>query len=467
MLKRHQELVQVALVAADATGTAAAAILAYLAYFHSGLFTPKKGVPPVDAYLALLPAVVGACLLAYFACGLYEPRRTESFLHEVFDLGKATLAALFGVVAVSFFARQGAESRGVVALFGVLNPVALSIVRGSIRAALRAARRRGLNRRYALIVGTGKLGQRVAEKVLANPWTGLELIGFVAAGGGRRHERLRGIPVLGEADDLARIVSERGIDQVFVALPFEQSRAIRKVVDALSHETAAVTLVPDVLELVAFRSSAADFDGLPVIHLREGPLRGLQIVSKRALDIVVAVFGLVLAAPVMAACALAIRLADGPPVLYRQERMGLDGRRFSMLKFRTMRPDAEAASGPRWAEKQDPRTFPVGRFLRRFSLDELPQFWNVLRGDMSIVGPRPERPALIEDFKRKIPRYMFRHAVKAGITGWAQVNGWRGNTSLKKRIQYDLYYIENWSLLFDLKIMALTLVRGFWHPNAY
>jgi lipopolysaccharide/colanic/teichoic acid biosynthesis glycosyltransferase len=169
----------------------------------------------------------------------------------------------------------------------------------------------------------------------------------------------------------------------------------------------------------------------------------------------------------MAICALAIRIADGPPVLYRQERMGLDGRSFRMLKFRTMRRDAEAVTGPRWAEKDDPRAFAVGRVLRRLSLDELPQLFNVIRGDMSVVGPRPERPALIQEFKRKIPRYMLRHAVKAGITGWAQVNGWRGNTSLKKRIQYDLYYIENWSVLFDLKIMALTFVRGFYHPNAY
>ncbi len=468
MLKQRHQLVQAILVAADAAATAAALASAFVIYFHSGLFDPRHGIPPLDPYLALLPGAIAAALVAYYACGLYEPRRTESFVHELFDLGKATAAAVLAVVSISFFARQGADSRGVVAVFAATNPLALALLRGSVRAALRAARRRGYNRRAAIVVGTGKLGQRVAEKIARNPWTGIELVGYVdARAGAPPRERVRSVPVLGRAEDLARIVEERGIDQVFIALPFERARAIRKLVDALAQHPVAVALVPDLLELVALRASVADFDGVPIIHLREGPLHGLNLVLKRALDIAVAAVGLVLAAPVFAACAAAIAASDGRPIFYRQERMGLDGRRFFMLKFRTMRRDAEADGVARWAERDDPRTFPVGRFLRRFSLDELPQLLNVLRGEMSIVGPRPERPALIEKFKRQIPRYMLRHATKAGITGWAQVNGWRGNTSLKKRIQYDLYYIENWSILFDLKIMALTLVRGFRHPNAY
>jgi exopolysaccharide biosynthesis polyprenyl glycosylphosphotransferase len=466
MLKRHHQLVQVLLFAGDAVGTTVAFIAAFMVYFRSGLFAPARGEPRLDPYLALLPAAVGASLLAYRAAGLYEPRRTNRFIHELFDIVKATGIALLAVIAVSFFARTGADSRGVVGLFVPANVAALALFRGAIRSALWSLRRRGWNQRHAIIVGTGKLGQRVLEKVAQNPWTGLRVVGYVAADGARR-ERVRGTPVLGAVDDLPRIVGERGIDQVFIALPFDQSRTIRRVVESLAQEAVAVTLVPDIVELVTLRSSAADFDGLPIIQLRQSPLDAVTLVLKRALDVVVSLAGLFLASPVMLACAAGVLLSDGFPVLYRQERMGLDGRRFEMLKFRSMRRDAEKATGAVWAAKDDPRTFAFGRLMRRLSLDELPQLWNVLRGDMSMVGPRPERPVLIEDFKRRIPRYMLRHAMKAGITGWAQVNGWRGNTSLRKRIQFDIYYIENWSLLFDLKIMALTFLRGFRHPNAY
>jgi Undecaprenyl-phosphate glucose phosphotransferase len=328
-------------------------------------------------------------------------------------------------------------------------------------------RRRGLNRRYTVIVGTGKLGQRVVERIRQNPWTGLEVVGFIEAQDRKRGE-VRGVPVIGRIEDLSKIVHERTIDQVFVALPFEQSRTIRKAADILSREAIAVTLVPDILEFVTLRSSTADFDGLPIINLRDRPIDELSLLLKRGLDVLVAGLGLLVVGPlVMLPIALFVWLTDGFPIFYRQERMGLDGRRFDMIKFRTMRKDAEAKTGAVWAKENDPRVTPLGKWLRRLSLDELPQLWNVLRGDMSIVGPRPERPVLIEDFKHRIPRYMLRHAIKAGLTGWAQVNGWRGDTSLKKRLQYDLYYIENWSLLFDLKIILLTFIRGFYHPNAY
>jgi exopolysaccharide biosynthesis polyprenyl glycosylphosphotransferase len=466
VLRRHHQAVVLLLFLGDAAGTTASFVAAFLVYFRSGLFDPRRGEPPVEHYLAVLPAVVGACLLAYRYAGLYEPRRTGRFVHEAFDIAKATLGALLAVIAVSFFLRTGAESRGVVALFAAINPAALSLFRGTIRGALRSARRRGWNQRHAVVVGTGRLGQRVVEKVRENSWTGLQVLGYVAADASKK-QAVRGVPVLGPIDDLPRIVAERDVDQVFIALPFEQSRTIRRIVESLAREAVAVTLVPDIVELVTLRSSAADFDGLPVIQLRESPLYGLNLVLKRIIDVAVAAIGLAVTLPVQAACALAVIASDGLPVFYRQERMGLDGRRFVMTKFRTMRRDAEKKSGAKWAEKDDPRAFPVGRFLRRTSLDELPQLWNVLRGNMSIVGPRPERPVLIEEFKRHMPRYMLRHAMKAGITGWAQVNGWRGNTSLRKRIQFDLFYIENWSVWLDLKIMALTFVRGFWHPNAY
>ena len=453
-------------MAGDAAATAIALVASFELRFYSGLIRLKEPVPPVELYVSALPIMVVACFLAYRYNGLYEPRRTGSFVSEAVDILKATVAAVLAIVATTFFLRLGADSRAVIALFAALNPAFLSLFRGALRTALWALRKRGLNLRYAIIIGTGKLGQRVADKVRDNPWTGLEVVGFVEAQD-RQREKVRGFPVIGRIEDLARIVHERELDQVFVALPFEQSRTIRRAADILSREAIAVTLVPDILEFVTLRASTADFDGLPIINLRDSPIDELSLLLKRGLDIFVAVVGLVVVGLPMAAIALLVWWTDGFPVFYRQERMGLDGGRFEMIKFRTMRKDAEKGTGAVWAKEHDPRVTPIGRWLRRLSLDELPQLWNVLRGEMSIVGPRPERPVLIEEFKRRIPRYMLRHAIKAGLTGWAQVNGWRGDTSLKKRLQYDLYYIENWSILFDVKIILLTFVRGFYHPNAY
>jgi Undecaprenyl-phosphate glucose phosphotransferase len=225
--------------------------------------------------------------------------------------------------------------------------------------------------------------------------------------------------------------------------------------------------VPDVFGLASLRGGIEEFETLPIIHLRESPLYGWNRLLKRVFDIVVGAAALVGLSPMMLAIAVGIKLTSRGPVLYRQERMGLDGRRFSMLKFRSMVPDAEADTGPRWAVPDDPRRTGFGAFLRRASLDELPQLFNVLRGEMSLVGPRPERPSFVEDFRRRVPRYMLRHKVKAGITGWAQINGWRGNTSIEKRIEYDLYYIERWSLGFDIKILLQTIWLGFRHRNAY
>jgi exopolysaccharide biosynthesis polyprenyl glycosylphosphotransferase len=239
------------------------------------------------------------------------------------------------------------------------------------------------------------------------------------------------------------------------------------VLKDVGRTVADVRVVPDLLQHITFRAGVEDLDGLPVVHLTQTPLTGWMSLTKRALDIGISLGALAFFSPLFGLIALAIRLEDRGPVFYRQTRMGLDGRPFDILKFRSMRPGAEDESGPVWSAPDDPRRTRVGRFLRATSLDELPQLANVLRGEMSIVGPRPERPEFVRDFKDRFPQYMVRHRVRAGMTGWAQVNGWRGNTSLSKRIEYDLYYIENWSLALDLKILWMTVKHGFLHRNAY
>jgi Undecaprenyl-phosphate glucose phosphotransferase len=273
--------------------------------------------------------------------------------------------------------------------------------------------------------------------------------------------------VIGDYGSVKEILGRERVDQVIVALPRDAAGCLEKVLADLDDELVTLRFVPDLLHVMTLRSSVEDLGGLPMINLRESPLLGWSAVAKRAFDVVLATLVMLVGVPLMAAIAGAILLSSGRPVFFSQRRMGLDGKVFAMLKFRTMVSDAEGATGPVWTTQVDSRRTRLGALLRRTSLDELPQLWNVLRGDMSLVGPRPERPVFIEQFRHEIPGYMLRHKVKAGLTGWAQVRGWRGNTSVHERIEHDIYYIQNWSLGLDVRILLMTLWRGFAQRNAY
>jgi Undecaprenyl-phosphate glucose phosphotransferase len=275
------------------------------------------------------------------------------------------------------------------------------------------------------------------------------------------------LPLLGGLDAAAEIATRESVDHLYVALPPEQHVQMLQLIEHTSRECVDVKVVPDLLQVIALRARLDDLDGVPVININDVPLQGFNSIVKRAIDIAISAAALIVLAIPFSIIALLVKLTSRGEVFYTQERMGLDGKPFMIYKFRSMYEDAEAASGPVFASEQDPRRTPLGKLLRRSNVDELPQLWNALKGEMSIVGPRPERPLFVAQFKDKIPQYMLRHKVKAGITGWAQVHGWRGNTSIEKRIEYDLYYIENWSVRLDLKIMWLTLVRGFFHKHAY
>jgi Undecaprenyl-phosphate glucose phosphotransferase len=281
------------------------------------------------------------------------------------------------------------------------------------------------------------------------------------------HLGYRGLPLLGTIDEAAEIAQRESIDHLYVALPPEQHLRMIELIVSTSREMLDVKVVPDLLQVIALRARIEDLDGVPVINVNDPSIQGFNSILKRAIDIAISTVALLVLAVPLGIIALLVKLTSRGPVFYQQERMGLDGKPFTILKFRSMEDDAERETGPVWAQQDDARVTTLGRFLRRSNLDELPQLWNVLRGDMSIVGPRPERPHFVEQFKHRIPQYMLRHKVKAGLTGWAQVNGWRGNTPLEKRIEYDLYYIENWSVRLDLKIMWLTVVKGFFHKHAY
>jgi len=319
-----------------------------------------------------------------------------------------------------------------------------------------------MNLRRAIVVGGGGPAVEILSALRRRPDIGVRVLGLV---GDKQAEA--GASWLGRFEDLRAILDREQVDLILIALPHDEYGRLGAILTDIGDDPLAIHLVPDVYRLVSMRGGIEEFEGVPVLHLRESPLYGWNRILKRALDVVVGTVALVALGPLLLLIALVIRLTSPGPVLLRQERMGLDGRAFSMLKFRTMRVDAEADSGPVWATAGDDRRTAVGTLLRRVSLDELPQLLNVLRGEMSLVGPRPERPVFVETFRHRIPGYMLRHKVKAGMTGWAQINGWRGNTSLEKRIEYDLYYIERWSFAFDLKILVKTIWRGFVNKNAY
>jgi Undecaprenyl-phosphate glucose phosphotransferase len=294
---------------------------------------------------------------------------------------------------------------------------------------------------------------------------GYQVVGFVDDRAGGDHIGYRGLPLLGTLSEVGEIAQRERVDHLYVALPLEEHAKLLDLMEVASRECIDIKVVPDLLQFIALRARLEDLDGLPIINVNDVPLEGFNTIVKRAIDIVLSTAALLVLIIPCGIIAALVKLTSRGPVFYRQERMGLDGMAFTVYKFRSMTQDAEDSTGPIWAREDDPRTTTIGRWLRRFDLDELPQFWNVLKGDMSIVGPRPERPFFVEQFKHRIPQYMLRHKVKAGITGWAQVNGWRGNTSLEKRIEYDLYYIEHWSVSLDLKIMWLTVVRGLFQRS--
>jgi len=455
MLYRYSEVFRTLLGVADVVLIASAWLGAYLLRFNTGL-PVTLGVPPPIDYVYPLAVILPLFVGLFRSHGLYEARRMDSPLGEVSAVLRATLMGVLLLSAFSFFARSHFDSRTVLALFAVLAPIGVIGLRSTIRFVLRKARRRGFNLRFVLVVGSGPLAASVVERIHGRPDAGLRLIGVVA--NGALGDSVEGVPVIGGTSDLKSILSEYRVDQVIIALSRHESELFEKVVVELEDELVNVKIVPDLRHGYCLRSSVESLDGIPMIGLQETALFGWAALAKRSFDVVVASTALVVLSPVLGAIALAIRASSGSPVLYRQTRMGHDGRIFQMLKFRSMHRDAEA-SGPGWTTARDSRRTRVGRWLRKRNLDELPQLINVLRGEMSLVGPRPERPAYINEFRREVPGYMLRHKVRAGMTGWAQVHGWRGDTSIHERVEHDLYYIQQWSFWLDIRILFMTLFR--------
>ena len=453
--------------------------LAYIVRFETGLFPAPKGQPPFEQYLTLMPFIGLLVPISFHLQGVYRLRRNRTRVDDFFAVLVGTLLTvmigLLGTLTTqAYFASSAARaigayevSRLVWILFVIFNVSLSYALRDLARTVMRRRFKAGLGLRRVLIAGTGELGRHVADRFLRHSEFGYKIIGFIDETNDDSQFGYRGLPLLGSLLDAERLIKEERIDQLYVALPLDQHVNMLKLIEISNRECVDIKVIPDFLQFVTLRARLEELDGIPLINVNDVPLRGFNSAIKRVIDIGCSSAALAILSGPMTIIAAAIRLSSDGPILYRQERMGLDGQPIELLKFRSMYQDAESESGPVWASENDPRRTTIGKFLRRFSLDELPQLWNVLMGDMSLVGPRPERPFFVDQFKNRVPQYMLRHKVKAGITGWAQVNGWRGNTSIEKRIEYDLYYIENWSVALDFKIMWLTIIHLSFHRHAY
>jgi len=464
MLKRYSQFFKSLMLVNDLMFLTLSWWLAYFLRFYVNLpFLPETRVfrHYVIAWILIL-MVYG---IVFQLLHVYRPRRISTHWRETVELFKGAGLAMLIFLGVIFLLREIVLSRVVVVCFWVFSTALLNLSHLLVREGLRFLRRRGKNLRHVVVVGAAVQARRLVHKLDWYRHLGLSVVGVYLLGHDDSESEPLGVPLIGNQEELVGMVRSGEIDQVFVTFPLQEAARLADVQDWLGDEPVTLFYVPDLGEFAKLRGRIEEFEDLQIVTLQASPLDGWNTILKRAVDLLFGFLTLILFSPLMALIALAIKLTSPGPVLYRQERMGLDGNRFQMLKFRTMVDDAEKSTGPVWATRNDSRVTWLGYWLRRTSLDELPQLINVLRGEMSLVGPRPERPPLIDQFRKSIPKYMLRHKVKAGMTGWAQINGWRGNTSLERRIEHDIDYIEHWSLRRDLKILALTLMRGFLHRN--
>ncbi len=467
MLKRYNQVFMTLLFVSDLFFVSVSWLAAYPLRWETGLISRIKDIPTWGEHLPLLVIILLVCTGVFNFMGFYRPKRLSSVPNEVFDVVKGVTVSVFIFVFLTYFFKEYRYSRMTIFYFWILSVLLVSFSRFFLRGLLRTLRKKGHNLRYVLVVGEGELGQKLLQAFHLHPELGLKVIGFLSDSSEEVGQVVCGVRVIGTYDDLFSIIKKGGIDQVFIAIPFHYHAKLKDILASLKNELVNIKVVSDLYDFVTLKGGVDELEGLPIINIQDTPLHGWGKIAKRGLDILIASIGIALLSPLLLAISLLIKVTSPGPVFFRQARMGFDGEIFDMLKFRSMVVDAERETGSVWAKVDDPRRTGIGKILRKTSLDELPQLFNVLKGEMSLVGPRPEMSGLIEEFKGKVPKYMLRHKIKAGMTGWAQVNGWRGNSSLEKRIEHDLYYIENWSFSFDLRILFLTLWKGFLSEHAY
>ncbi|MFQ5708760.1 MAG: undecaprenyl-phosphate glucose phosphotransferase [bacterium] len=467
MLKKYSRIFLLSLVAYDAVVVASSYLIAFYLRFYSNIFEIIL-IPPFSKYRAFFLMVVPVWLVIFAALKLYQPRRTGSIFVDARPLFFGNLLGFLVLCSVSFFYREYSHSRLTFMLFGVVNFLLLSGSRILIRATLKWLRKRGFNKRRVLIVGAGEVGLRVAQSFKEHASYGYEVLGFLDDIFTNGKYRDYGLSILGRTSKLRSMLEARIVDRVVIALPNKAHKKIYRIVATCEEEGIETDIVPDLFQFVQPVTKVIDFNGLPLVKVRNTPVDTWTYkILKRVFDILFSLLVLTLTLPLTAVIAIVIKLTSPGPVFFKQERVGKNRKSFLMYKFRTMRVVPKQESDTVWTTTTDTRRTAFGKFLRKSSLDELPQFLNVLKGEMSVVGPRPERPFFAKRFKSSIPKYMVRHQIRTGITGLAQVNGWRGDTCVKKRLEHDLFYLENWSMWLDFKIIIKTLSKGLVNKNAY
>lgn len=466
MIKKNQKILNMLQFVLDMAAILLSIAASWYLRFHSGIV--PIWFPGVLSFWDYFNPVV--MFLPFFALSLYlfklyDPQRKNTFSEEVYAIVKANSAGIFIFVLFLFLSKQMHYSRVMLAIHVVLVNLFMIAERGSIRLMLRRMRAKGYNLKHIILVGDSDASRRIITSMAANRHWGYNIIGVIStglvdAGFPARH--------LGILSDLEEVIARENADEVFITLELNEYKVVDKIIRVCEKAGVKTYIVPDYYRYLPARPFVEDVDGLPIINIRYIPLDNpVYAFVKRLLDILISGLGLLAISPVLLIVAIIVRLDSPGPVIFVQERVGLNRKPFNMYKFRSMKLQTDEEEHDKWTTKDDPRKTKVGNFIRKTSIDELPQLFNVLKGDMSLVGPRPERPYFVEKFKEEVPRYMVKHQVRPGITGWAQVQGWRGDTSIVRRIECDIYYIENWSLIFDARIFLMTFFKRKVKENAY
>ncbi|NLT95357.1 MAG: undecaprenyl-phosphate glucose phosphotransferase [Clostridia bacterium] len=464
MIRENQKILNRIQVLLDGCVIASSLILAFVLRFNNY----KSGdYIPLSNYLKALIIIIPLYLFLYSLFGLYLPHRNKDLTEEALNITSANIIGVIILLSILFIIKEVNYSRLVILLFAFFSILFTVLERFTVRKTLRFLRKQGYNIKYILVIGAGELGQQFVQKLKANKELGYSIIGFLDE---RKKvgRKIHDVEVIGRLSDLENIINKTLIDEIIVTLSIKEYDLLKEIIKIGEKSGVKVQIVPDYLKYIPAKPYIDEIDGMPLINIRRVPLDNIgNYLIKRTFDISVSLICLILLSPIMLTTAILIKLTSPGPIIFKQERVGLNRRTFMMYKFRSMKVQTDEESDTRWTTENDPRRTKIGTFIRKTSIDELPQLFNVLKGDMSLIGPRPERPYFVEQFKEEIPKYMVKHQVRPGITGWAQVNGWRGDTSIEERIKCDIYYIENWSLALDIKILVLTVFKGFVNKNAY
>ncbi len=469
MIKDNQSLFNRIHLLVDAIITACSYMLAWYIKFESPFVDREAnvGVLPMEQYFFAMIFIVPGYVILYYFFNMYKPKRTQKRRYEIFNILKANTVGVALFIVILYVINQPDFSRSMIFIFYIINIILTTLFRSIVRKMLYFFRRKGYNLKHILLIGYSRAAEEYINRLHVNPQWGYSVYGILddTVPEGTLY---KGVKVLGKIDSVYELLAENKLDEIAITLSLKDYDRLEEMVAVCEKSGVHTKFIPDYNSLVPSQPYTEDLMGLPVINIRYVPLtNAINAIAKRIVDILGSFIGIVIASPLLLILAILIKCTSKGPIIFKQERVGLHNKKFNMYKFRTMEQQKASEEQKAWTVKNDPRVTKVGKVLRKTSLDELPQLFNIFLGQMSLVGPRPERPLFVEKFKEEIPRYMVKHQVRPGLTGWAQINGYRGDTSIRKRIEYDLYYIENWTMGLDFKIMFLTIFKGFINKNAY